>query len=306
PLTGLPGDLFTPGGVEFWGKVNFLKAGLVFADLLSTVSLTYSQEIQTLEFGYGLDAVLRQRAGDLSGVLNGVDYQDWNPRTDPYLVGTYSPENLAGKAACKRAIQEMVGLPTRAAAPLLGVVSRLAYQKGIDLIVATAERLLSLDLQIVMLGTGDVELERALQNLHRRFPDRLAVQIRFDVELSHKVVAGADMVLIPSRYEPCGLNQMYGLAYGTIPVVRATGGLRDTIIPFDPGAGTGNGFTFNKAEAGDLLQAVRLAIALFHDKAVWGRLMKNAMAADFSWERPAREYERLYRLAVERRRHPTP
>ena len=302
PLTGLPGDLFTPGGVEFWGKVNFLKAGLVFADLVSTVSLTYSQEIQTPEFGHGLDAVLRQRAGDLSGVLNGVDYQDWNPRTDPYLAGTYSPEDLASKAACKRDIQEMMGLPTRADVPLLGIVSRLAYQKGIDLIVATAERLLSLDVQMVLLGTGDVELERALQNLHRRFPDRLAVQIRFDVALSHRILAGADIVLIPSRYEPCGLNQMYGLAYGTIPVVRATGGLHDTIIPFDPRAGTGNGFTFSKAEAGDLLEAVRRAIALFHDKAAWERLMKNAMAADFSWERPASEYERLYRLAVERRR----
>jgi starch synthase len=305
PLTGLPGDLFTPGGVEFWGKVNFLKSGLIFADLLNTVSLTYSQEIQTPEFGYGLDAVLGQRATDLFGVLNGVDYQDWNPRTDPYLVGTYSSEDLTGKAACKRDIQEMMGLPTRAEVLLCGVVSRLAYQKGIDLIVATAERLLSLDVQIVLLGTGDVELERALQDLHRRFPDRLGVEIRFDVALSHKIVAGADIVLIPSRYEPCGLNQMYALAYGTIPVVRATGGLRDTIIPFDPGEGTGNGFVFTRAEAGDLLEAVRQAIALFRDRAVWRRLMAKAMAADFSWKRPAREYEQLYRLALERRRHPT-
>jgi starch synthase len=306
PLTGLPEDLFTPGGVEFWGKVNFLKSGLVFADLLNTVSVTYSQEIQTPEFGYGLDAVLGQRATDLFGVLNGVDYQDWNSRTDPYLVGAYSSEDLTGKAACKRNIQEIMGLPARAEVPLCGVVSRLAYQKGIDLVVATAERLLSLDVQMVLLGTGDPELERALQDLHRRFPDRLGVRMRFDVALSHKIMAGADIVLIPSRYEPCGLNQMYALAYGTIPVVRATGGLRDTIIPFDPGGGTGNGFTFTRAEADDLLEAVRHAIALFRDKAAWGRLMANAMAADFSWERPAREYERLYHLALERRRHPTP
>ena len=197
-------------------------------------------------------------------------------------------------------------LPPRADVPLLAVISRLAYHKGIDLIVAIAERLLSLDVQMVLLGTGEVELERALQILQRRFPDRLAVRIGFDVALSHKIQAGADMLLMPSRYEPCGLGQMYSLAYGTVPVVRATGGLADTIIPFDPAAGTGNGFTFIEAEAEDLLRTLHQAITLFRERAIWSRLMANGMAADFSWERPAREYERLYRLALERRRHPTP
>jgi starch synthase len=304
PLTGLPGDLFTPGGVEFWGNINFLKAGLVFADLLNTVSVKYSQEIQTPEFGYGLDPVLRQRAADLYGVLNGVDYQDWNPKTDPYLVATYSSGDPSGKAACKRDIQNVMVLPPRADVPLLGVISRLAHHKGIDLIVAIAERLLSLDVQLVLLGTGEVELEGALQVLQKRFPDRLAVRIGFDVALSHKVQAGADMLLMPSRYEPCGLGQMYALAYGTIPVVRATGGLADTVIAFDPVAGTGNGFTFIDAEAEDLLRTLHQAISLFRERAIWSRLMANAMAADFSWGRPAREYERLYHLAVERRRSP--
>jgi len=302
PLTGLPHGLFAPHGVEFWGKVNFLKAGLMYADLLSTVSVTYSQEIQTPEFGCGLDSVIRQRAADLYGVLNGVDYQDWNPKTDPYLVATYSSEDLSGKAACKRDIQKVMDLPPRADVPLLAVISRLAYHKGIDLIVAIAERLLSLDVQMVLLGTGEVELEQALQVLQRRFPDRLAVRIGFDVALSHKIQAGADMLLMPSRYEPCGLGQMYSLAYGTVPVVRATGGLADTIISFDPAAGTGNGFTFIDAEAEDLLRTLHQAITLFRERAIWSRLMANGMAADFSWERPAREYERLYELAVERRR----
>ena len=304
PLTGLPRELFRPDGIEFWGRVNFLKAGLVYADLLSTVSVKYSEEIQTPEFGYGLDSVLRPRAGDLYGVLNGVDYRDWNPRTDPYLAATYSPDDVTGKAACKRDVQAVMGLPTRADVPFLGVVSRLAYQKGIDLIVGIAEDLSSLDLQMVLLGTGDVDLERRLQDLQRKFPYKLAVRIDFDVALSHKIQAGADIFLMPSRYEPCGLNQMYSLAYGTIPIVRATGGLADTIVPFDPMAGTGNGFTFTRADPWYLLQAVRRAIGVFHERAVWSRLMANAMGADFSWERPAREYERLYQLAVERRRSP--
>ncbi len=302
PLTGLPPELFTPRGMEFWGKVNFLKVGLVYADLLTTVSSRYSQEIQTPEFGYGLDGLLRERAADLFGILNGVDYQDWNPRTDPYLVVNYSSEELKGKAACKRDLQEVMGLPSRGEVPLLGVISRLAYQKGIDLIAQIAEDLLILDLQIVLLGRGEVEMERTFQSLQQKFPSKLGVRIGFDVALSHKIEAGADTFLMPSRYEPCGLHQMYSLAYGTIPIVRATGGLDDTITPFDPITGTGNGFKFLHADPEELLQTIRRAIALFRQKVLWTRLMQNAMTTDFSWERSAREYVRLYQLALERRK----
>lgn len=301
-LTGLSDELLTPVGIEFWGKMNFLKAGLVYADLLSTVSPKYSQEIQTPEFGFGLDGFLRRRAADLYGVLNGVDYHEWNPRTDPYLVAPFSAEDLTGKAACKRDVQEVMALPVRAEVPLLGMISRLAYQKGIDLVTGIGEDLLSLDLQMILLGTGDVGLERSLQDLQQRYPDKLAVRIGFDVALSHKIKAGADIFLMPSRYEPSGLGQMYSLAYGTIPIVRATGGLDETIIPFDPGAGTGNGFTFLRADPEDLLRTVRQAIGLFHQKTVWNRVVHNAMAADFSWERSVREYVKLYQLALQRRR----
>lgn len=302
PRTGLPDALFTPAGMEFWGNVNFLKTGLVYADLLTTVSPRYCQEIQTPEFGYGLDAVLRHRAADLYGVLNGVDYRDWNPRTDPYLAAHFSAEDLAGKAACKHDLQRVMGLPVRPTVPLVGVVSRLAHQKGIDLIAGNAGALFGLDLQMVLLGTGDVGLERHLEDLQRQFPEQLAVRIGFDDALSHKIKAGTDIDLMPSRYEPCGLSQMYSLAYATIPIVRETGGLSDTIVRFDPETGTGNGFTFARATAEDLLESVRRAITLFGHKALWSRLMQNAMAADFSWERAAREYERLYGLAIARAR----
>lgn len=299
-LTGLPPELFTPRGMEFWGKVNFLKAGLVYADLLTTVSGRYSQEIQTPEFGYGLDSLLRERTADLFGILNGVDYQDWNPRTDPYLVANYSFQDLKGKAACKRDLQEVMGLPPREDVPLLGVISRLAYQKGIDLIAKIAEDLLALDLQLVLLGRGEVEMERAFQGLQQEFPEKVGVRIGSDIPLSHKIEAGADILLMPSRYEPCGLTQMYSLAYGTIPVVRATGGLDDAITPFDPITGEGNGFKFPHADPEELLQTIRRAIALFRQKVLWTRLVQNAMATDFSWERPAKEYVRLYRVALDR------
>lgn len=301
-LTGLSDELLTPDGMEFWGKMNFLKAGLVYADFLSTVSPKYSQEIQTPEFGFGLDGFLRLRASDLYGVLNGVDYHEWNPRTDPYLAGPFSAEDLTGKAACKRDVQEVMALPVRAEIPLLGLISRLAYQKGIDLVTGIAEDLLSLDLQMILLGMGDAGLEQRLQDLQQKYPDKLAVRIGFDVALSHKITAGADIFLMPSRYEPSGLSQLYSLAYGTIPIVRATGGLEETVIPFDPGAGTGNGFTFLRADPEDLLRTVHQAIDLYRQKIVWNRIVQNAMAADFSWERSAREYVRLYRLAIQRRR----
>lgn len=301
-VTGLPWELFHWQGLEFYGKVSFLKAGLVHADCLSTVSRRYSQEIQTPEFGAGLEGVLRERAADLYGILNGVDTEEWNPATDKHLAAHYSRADLSGKAACKADLQKAMGLPVRPEVPVLGVISRLADQKGVDLVAASAEALLAEGTQVVLLGTGDPKLEAAFTALQQKQPTRAGVRIGFDVALSHKIEAGADLFLMPSRYEPCGLNQMYSLLYGTIPVVRATGGLDDTVTPFDPKSGRGNGFKFAEATPAALLAAVREALACYWSRALWRRLVQNAMAADFSWTRSAKEYVQVYRRAIAKQR----
>jgi len=294
-IANLGSDLFTPFGVEFYGKVNFLKAGLVFSDLINTVSRKYSQEIQTEEFGHGLEGVLRARANDLHGILNGIDYEEWHPGHDRFITARFSADNLRGKAACKADLQQVFGLPERADIPLLAIISRLAEQKGIDLIAESLDAILDLDTQFVLLGTGEPTLHEAFEAAKARHPSRIGLKLGFDVALSHKIEAGADMFLMPSRYEPCGLNQMYSLAYGTIPVVRATGGLDDTIQPFDPETGAGNGFKFAETTADALLLTVNEAVALYHQRERWIRLIKNAMACDFSWNRSAKEYDALYR-----------
>jgi starch synthase len=301
-VTGLPWELFHWQGLEFHGKVNFLKAGLVYADCLSTVSRRYSQEIQTPEFGAGLDGVLRERAADLYGILNGVDTEEWSPAADKHLAAHYSRADLSGKAVCKADLQRAMGLPVRPEVPVLGVISRLADQKGIDLVAAAADAFLAEGAQLVLLGTGDPGLEAAFVALGQRQPTRAGVRIGFDVALSHKIEAGSDLFLMPSRYEPCGLNQMYSLLYGTIPVVRATGGLDDTVVPFDPTTGEGNGFKFTEATAEGLLRAVRGALACYRNRPLWNRLVQNAMAADFSWTRSAQEYVQVYRRAIAKRR----
>jgi len=298
PRLGLPLTLFTPVGVEFYGKVNLLKGGLLFADLLTTVSRRYSQEIQTPEHGFGLDGVLGERRGDLFGILNGIDPDEWNPAIDPHIAAHFTAADLAGKARCKQDLQQRLRLPVRADVPLLGVISRLAEQKGLDLLRDILDPLMALDLQLVLLGSGEKALEAAFLEAAAKHPSKLGVRIGFDTPLSHQIEAGADLFLMPSRYEPCGLNQMYSLAYGTIAVVRATGGLDDTIVQFDPETGQGNGFRFEEASAAAFLQAIRQALELFPDKAQWGRLIGNAMAADFTWQRSAREYEQVYRRAL--------
>jgi starch synthase len=300
-IANLGADLFTPFGLEFYGKVNYLKAGLVFSDLLNTVSRKYSQEIQTEEFGAGLDGVLRGRKADLHGILNGMDYEEWHPSCDAFLAARYSVDDLAGKAACKRDLQQAFGLPVRPEVPLLAVISRLAAQKGMDLVAEALPELFALGAQLVLLGTGEPALHQALEAARARHPDRLGLRLGFDVGLSHKIEAGADVFLMPSRYEPCGLNQMYSLAYGTVPVVRATGGLDDTIQPFTPHTGEGTGFTFVEATADALVACVREALALYRQPALWRRLMQNGMRADFSWERSARAYEALYAQVAARR-----
>ena len=294
-------DIFNPFGIEFYGKVNLLKAGLVFSDLITTVSRKYSQEIQTEEFGYGLEGVLRARAKDVHGILNGIDYDEWHPTRDSFIAARFSRKDMRGKAACKADLQRAFGLPEQPNVPLLAVISRLTPQKGMDLVAEALDAMLNLDAQFVLLGTGDADLHRAFEGAKARHPSRVGLKLGFDVALSHKIEAGADMFLMPSRYEPCGLNQMYSLAYGTVPVVRATGGLDDTIQPFDPATGKGTGFKFAEATSHALEEVVRRAVRLYRQADQWRRLVRNGMACDFSWDRSAKEYVALYEQIVSRR-----
>ncbi|MFI5339532.1 MAG: glycogen synthase GlgA [Candidatus Methylomirabilales bacterium] len=294
-------ELFNPFGIEFYGKVNFLKAGLVFSDLINTVSRKYSQEIQTEAFGHGLEGVLRARTKDVHGILNGIDYDEWHPTRDAFIVARFSRDDLSGKAACKADLQRAFGLPARPEVPLLAVISRLTPQKGMDLVAEALDAMLALDAQFVLLGTGDADLHKAFEGAKVRHPSRVGLKLGFDVALSHKIEAGADMFLMPSRYEPCGLNQMYSLAYGTVPVVRATGGLDDTIQPFSAETGEGNGLKFAEATSEALLTIMRRAVALYRQPDQWRRLLRNGMACDFSWDRSAKEYVALYQQILSRR-----
>jgi len=302
-LLNLERSLFTPRYLEFYGKINFLKAGLVFSDAITTVSPTYAEEIKTAEQGFGLEGIFQERAASLVGILNGVDYSIWSPETDPLIRRTYSPRNLSSKKACKADLQRSFYLPENPDVPLIGMVSRLTAQKGFDLLEEAMDELLSRDLQFVLLGTGDRRYEEFFSTAPAIYPGKVGVKITFDESLAHRVVAGSDLFLMPSRYEPSGLTQLYSLKYGTIPVVRATGGLKDSIEEFDPKTGRENGVVFGPYEAGDLLEAVDRALALFCRKEVWATLMKNAMAADFSWDRSARAYLDLYRKIVQGAHH---
>jgi starch synthase len=295
PLLGLDPIYFTPKYLEFYGKINLLKGGILFADALTTVSRKYAEEILTPEYGCGLEGVLAERKRDLRGILNGVDYREWNPESDPYVKKLYSAANLAGKAECKNDLQQIYGLPQRSAAPLLGIVSRLADQKGIDLLLEVLDDLLRMDLQIVLLGAGDQRYQDLLAKLPSAHPKRIGVEIGFDNALAHKIEAGADIFLMPSRYEPCGLNQIYSLKYGTVPVVRATGGLDDTIEDFDPLSGKGNGFKFAEYSGEAFLSAIKRALAVYVNEKAWKQVVANGMAADFSWQRSAADYLQLYR-----------
>lgn len=302
PMTGLGWDLFTPAGIEFWGKINFLKGGVVFADLLSTVSKTYAREIQTEEFGCGLEGVLQERSQDLFGIVNGIDYRVWNPATDVALPTPYRREDPAGKRACKTALQKEMGL-TASSGLLVGMVSRLADQKGFDLLAEALPALMGRDLQLVILGTGEERYHRLLGEMAQIYPGQLAVRVGFDDGLARQIYGGADLFLMPSRYEPCGLGQLISLRYGTIPAVRKTGGLADTVEEFQPASGTGTGFVFEAYVPEALVAAVDRAIGLFRQEAQWQRLVQNAMAADFSWEASARRYVDLFDRAVGRARH---
>jgi len=292
---GLPRDVFRLEEMEFYGRVNFLKAGLVYSDAISTVSPTYSREIQEPENGCGLDGVLRQRASVVFGILNGIDTSSWNPEKDPLLPYHFSLEDMTGKKRCKEVLFRQFGFPSvDIDRPLVGLVTRLADQKGLDIVVSSLENLFSLGLRLVMLGQGDKKYQDLLAALQLEKRSHLGVKMAFDEALAHLIIAGSDLFLIPSRYEPCGLTQMYSLRYGTIPVVRAVGGLADTIQEFDPATLKGNGFRFKEYSAAALVEAVKKALSIYEQAPLWGSLIRNAMAADFSWERAAREYVELY------------
>ncbi len=291
---GLSADLFRPNLMEFYGGVNLLKGGIVFADAINTVSKGYAREIQTPEYGFGLDGLLRSRSDVLSGIINGVDYTEWNREHDPFIAAHYSSRQFARKQACKRDLLQVFGLPPdNMTRPLIGIVSRFAGQKGFDLIESAAGELMKEDLCLAVLGTGEQRYEELFRTLAAAFPDRVGVRIEYNEVLAHKIEAGADMFLMPSRYEPCGLNQIYSLRYGTIPIVRATGGLDDTIEQ-------DTGFKFQEYSGFALLEAVRAALAAFGDPGVWKQMMRNGMARDYSWDASAVEYSALYeRLRAE-------
>jgi starch synthase len=302
PLTGLPVEMYTPEGIEFWGKINFMKAGIVYADVINTVSRMYSKEIQTAEYGYGLEGILRKRSPDLYGILNGVDYQDWDPSHDPHLISPYSLRDLSGKRACKKDLLKELGLPSSLEdVPVLGVISRLADQKGFDLLADIIEDLFSLGIGFVLLGTGEQKYHDLFTRIGRKYPRQAGIRIAYDDRLAHKIEAGADLFLMPSKYEPCGLNQIYSLRYGTIPIVRATGGLDDTIVHYDPSTGKGNGFKFIHYDAKEFLHQIVAAIHTYHQPEHWNRLLRNAMTADFSWAKSADSYVELYRKALAKR-----
>ena len=298
-LTNLPFDFFNPEGVEFYGGLNCLKAGIAYADAITTVSPRYAREITTEAFGCGLDGILRHRQNILAGILNGVDYEEWKTVSNPYLRHSYDLRNLGGKAAEKLELQAQLGLPVDPAIPLFGTVSRLVAQKGVDILLGALEEMLASNMQFVLLGSGLPVFESAFQSLAARFPTKVAVRIGFDQGLSHRVEAACDFYLMPSAFEPCGLNQMYSLCYGTIPIVRRTGGLDDSVI--DPGenADEANGIKFTEYSTRALAKAIRKALVLYEHPDLLSHFRKNAMKADFSWKRTTEEYVSVYRNILE-------
>ena len=298
PLTNLPASYFTPASAEFFGDVNCLKAAINHADFLTTVSPRYAREICTETFGCGLDDMLRARQSRLVGILNGVDYDEWNTHRNLHLRHAYSHRKLAGKAANKHDLQRELGLPARADVPLFATVTRLADQKGVDILLAALEEMLATDMQFVLLGSGDPALQRGYQALARRYPTKAVARIGYDHALSHRIEAGCDFFLMPSRFEPCGLNQMYSLRYGAIPIVRRTGGLDDSVVDLTENADLADGIKFTEFTSRALTNAIRKAQVLFRTPDLLAQMRQQAMTADFSWDRTTVEYEKVYRRAL--------
>jgi len=292
---GLPDKYYRMEGLEFYGRMSLLKAGIVYAKRVVTVSPTYALEIQTPEFGFGLDGLMRSIEQRLHGILNGVDYRVWNPETDKYLAANYSSQDLTGKALCKEDLLKVMGLDTGLLGrPVAGMVTRLVEQKGCALLAEAADELFAMGMGLVVLGSGDDVYEDLLLDLQTRYPDRFGLKLGFDPGLAHKIIAGSDMFLIPSLYEPCGLTQMYSLKYGTIPVVRTTGGLKDTVIDPEEKKGQGTGFKFDRFQAADLAEGVKRTLKAFEQPNLWQKMIREAMDQDFSWRRSAKEYLRLF------------
>ena len=298
PLLGLASRWMSPGGIEYHGQLSFMKAGLNFADRVTTVSPTYAQEIATPEFGCGLDGVIRARGEDVTGVLNGIDEAQWDPASDPALAANYDVDHLPGKRVCRRALQAELGLDADEKSLLMVVVSRLTEQKGLDLLLSSLPALVQAGVQLALQGQGDPALEAAFRQAQQLVPGRVQVRIGYDEARAHRLVAGGDVIAVPSRFEPCGLTQMYGLRYGTLPLVRCVGGLADTVQDARRvGPGEATGFVFEAAEASDLTDCVQRALRTHADEAAWKAMMRRAMTRPLSWDGPARAYRALYAQA---------
>ena len=299
---GLGWEMLNIQAMEYWGQISYLKGGINFSEKITTVSPRYAREIVQPELGFGIDGILARRSADLVGILNGIDVERWNPERDPFVPAPFNAADLTAKRGAKRALLEAAGLPADNEAlnsPVIGLVSRLTDQKGFDLIAAASDRLMGLDASWVMLGSGDAAYEDLWRGLAKKYPHRVSATIGFDERLAHLIEAGADVFLMPSRFEPCGLNQMYSLRYGTVPVVRATGGLDDTVQDFDPATGSGTGFKFREYVPSALSHALERALAMYRKPAVWRQIQQSGMSLDFSWDASAREYVKVYRTLLE-------
>ncbi len=298
-FTNLPWEYFNVEGAEFYGQMNCLKAGIAYADLITTVSPRYAREITTPEYGSGLDGLLRKRQASLVGILNGVDYEEWNTTRNPYLGNPYSAEHLNGKTLNKSALQKEIGLPVNENVPLFGSVTRLADQKGVDILLGALEEMLGAEMQFVVLGTGDPAFEKAYQDLARRYPAKVAARIGFNQGLSHRIEAGCDFFIMPSRFEPCGLNQMYSLHYGTVPIVRITGGLDDSVTDISENQDHADGIKFGEYSSAALSKGIRKALALYAEPELLHHYRVNGMTVDFSWEKTSKAYEEVYQRVLE-------
>jgi starch synthase len=300
--TGLPEEIFQQEGVEFYGQLSFMKAGLYYADIINTVSEKYAQEIRTdEEMGCGLRKLLDRRKKDLYGITNGIDYSIWNPEVDKLIPHNYSLKDFKGKSENKKALLNRFNLEYKESIPVIGIISRLADQKGFDLIGNIIRDLMKLDLQIVVLGTGEKKYHELFEKIHQKYPDKFGIFLGFNESLAHLIEAGSDMFLMPSRYEPCGLNQLYSLKYGTVPIVRATGGLEDTIEDININDGKGTGFKFKKYDSQELFKVIKKALKVYSDKKRWRKIMKSGMMKDFSWANSARKYVTLYKKLIKER-----
>jgi starch synthase len=301
-IAGLPWDVFVPEGVEFWGNVNFMKAGLVYSDILNTVSERYSLEIQTADdFGRGLEGVLRYRRDDLYGIINGVDYDEWNPEKDELITTNYSLATIRLKSKNKEALIKENGLPFVKNIPLIGLISRFDDQKGLNIIAEVIEDIMNLDIKFILLGTGDKKYHNMFEDIKKRYPEKIGLNLKFDNKLAHMIYASSDFFLMPSRFEPCGLGQLISFKYGTIPIVRATGGLYDTVEDFDANTNKGTGFVFSGYTGKDLLQTIKRALEVYGNKKSYAKLIINAMTQDFSWENSAKKYINLFQKAIEKK-----